>query len=71
MSKETKKTIIFTTVLAAIAIILVAIFVKDQLTTSGVITTKESKIPCYVIPTDEELMIARKTYEKVWLYEYI
>ena len=27
------------------------------------ITTKSSKIPCYVIPTDEELMIARDTYE--------
>lgn len=27
------------------------------------ITTEDSKIPCYVIPTDEELMIARDTYE--------
>ena len=26
------------------------------------ITTADSKIPCYVIPTDEELMIARDTY---------
>ncbi len=26
------------------------------------ITTKDSKIPCYVIPTDEEVMIARDTY---------
>ena len=26
------------------------------------VTTKESKIPCYVIPTDEEVMIARDTY---------
>ena len=26
------------------------------------ITTKDSKIDCYVIPTDEELMIARDTY---------
>ncbi len=26
------------------------------------ISTKESKIPCYVIPTDEEVMIARDTY---------
>lgn len=26
------------------------------------ITTKDSKIPCYIIPTDEELMIARDTY---------
>ena len=29
------------------------------------ITEKESKIPVYVIPTDEELMIARDTYELV------
>lgn len=29
---------------------------------TGIITTKDSKIPCYVIPTDEELMIARETY---------
>ena len=27
------------------------------------ITTADSKIPCYVIPTNEELMIARDTYE--------
>ena len=27
------------------------------------ITTEESKIPCYIIPTNEELMIARDTYE--------
>ena len=26
------------------------------------ITTKESSIPCYVVPTDEEIMIARDTY---------
>ena len=26
------------------------------------VTTSESKIPCYVIPTDEEIMIARDTY---------
>lgn len=26
------------------------------------VTTADSKIPCYVIPTDEELMIARDTY---------
>lgn len=30
---------------------------------SGIITTQDSKIPCYVIPTDEELMIAQTTYE--------
>ena len=29
----------------------------------GLITTKNSKIPCYVIPTNEELMIALDTYE--------
>lgn len=29
------------------------------------ITTNDSKIPCYIIPTDEELMIARDTYELV------
>ena len=29
------------------------------------ISTKDSKIACYVIPTDEELMIARDTYELV------
>ena len=28
----------------------------------GVITKEESKIPCYVVATDEELMIARDTY---------
>ena len=28
----------------------------------GKITTKDSKIDAYVIPTDEELMIARDTY---------
>ena len=28
-----------------------------------VITAVDSKIPCYIIPTDEELMIARDTYE--------
>ena len=27
------------------------------------ITTPDSTVPCYVIPTDEELMIARDTYE--------
>ena len=26
------------------------------------VTTPESAIPCYVVPTDEELMIARDTY---------
>ena len=29
------------------------------------ITTKDSKVKCYIIPTDEELMIARDTYELV------
>ena len=28
----------------------------------GIITTPDSSIPCYVIATDEELMIARDTY---------
>jgi len=36
---------------------------KFSETNSGIITTDNSKIPCYVIPTDEELMIAEKTYE--------
>ena len=27
------------------------------------ITTEDSAIPCYIIPTDEEVMIARDTYE--------
>ena len=31
----------------------------------GIITTKKSSIPVYVIPTDEELMIIRDTYETV------
>lgn len=26
------------------------------------VTTSESKVPCYVVPTDEEIMIARDTY---------
>jgi len=29
------------------------------------ITTKDSKIPCYIMPSDEELMIARDTYALV------
>lgn len=28
----------------------------------GIITTQDSSVPCYVIPTDEEVMIARDTY---------
>ena len=31
----------------------------------GVITTKESRIPFYVVPTSEEIMIARDTYRIV------
>ena len=31
----------------------------------GIITNKYSKIPCYVIPTDEEVMIAREAYKQV------
>lgn len=30
--------------------------------TEGMISTADSKIPCYVIPTDEEVMIARDAY---------
>ena len=26
------------------------------------VTTPESAVPCYVVPTDEEIMIARDTY---------
>ena len=29
---------------------------------SGIITTNDSKFPVYVVPTDEELMIATDTY---------
>ena len=29
------------------------------------ITTKDSSIPCYIIPTDEEVMIARDTYHLI------
>ena len=29
----------------------------------GIITREDSSVPCYVIPTDEEVMIARDTYE--------
>jgi len=36
---------------------------KFSATNKGIITTEDSKIPCYVIPTDEELMIAKDTYE--------
>ena len=32
---------------------------------SGLITTSESSIPVYVIPTDKELMIATDTYELI------
>ena len=31
----------------------------------GIITTPDSKIPCYVVPTNEEVMIARDTYDLV------
>ena len=30
-----------------------------------IITTDDSKIPCYIIPTDEEVMIARDTYQLI------
>ena len=29
------------------------------------ISTKDSKVPCYVVPTDEEVMIARDTYKLI------
>ena len=29
------------------------------------VTTENSKIPCFVIPTDEEVMIARDTYDYI------
>ncbi len=32
---------------------------------SGIISSKESKVPVYVIPTNEELMIATDTYELI------
>ena len=35
----------------------------DTFGIEGLISTKDSKIPCYVIPTNEEVMIARDTYE--------
>ena len=31
----------------------------------AMISTSDSKIPCYVIPTDEEVMIARDAYSLV------
>ena len=31
----------------------------------GIITTEDSKIPVYVLATDEELMIARDTYDVI------
>ena len=31
----------------------------------ALITKETSKIKCYVIPTDEEVMIARETYELI------
>ena len=34
---------------------------KVRFGVSGVISTKDSKIPVVVIPTNEELMIARET----------
>ena len=36
---------------------------KTRLGEEGIISTKESSIPCIVIPTDEEVMIARDTYK--------
>lgn len=36
---------------------------KTRLGEEGIITKPESAIPCFVIPTDEEVMIARDTYK--------
>ena len=39
---------------------------EENINKAGVevkITTDDSKIPCYIIPTDEEVMMARETYE--------
>ena len=39
---------------------------EEEINKAGVevkITTDDSKIPCYIIPTDEEVMMARETYE--------
>lgn len=32
---------------------------------TGIITTKDSKVPVYVVPTDEEVMIVRDTYKLI------
>ena len=32
---------------------------------SGIISTEDSKVPVYVVPTNEELMIATDTYELI------
>ena len=40
--------------------------VQENINKAGIevkITTDDSKIPCYIIPTDEEVMMARETYE--------
>ena len=34
---------------------------NDNIDGMGIITTEDSAIPCYVIPTNEELVIARDT----------
>ena len=42
------------------------IFTVKFFNKSGVevkITKDDSKIPCYIIPTNEEVMMARETYE--------
>ena len=31
----------------------------------GIITTSDSKIPVYVVPTDEEIMIIKDTYKLI------
>ena len=32
---------------------------------SGIITTDDSSLPVYVVPTDEEIVIARETYKLI------
>ena len=38
---------------------------NDNIDSMGIITTEDSAIPCYVIPTNEELVIARDTKDLV------
>ena len=38
---------------------------ETRLGKEGLISSEDSTVPCYVIPTDEEVMIARDTFELV------